>query len=136
MQQPWRSNDFVLRDAGIVWSLWWEKVLRGIAAQNPDLAVSLDPRRDELTGTAVASKAGSAASQAPAAKTVPWRGFIRNQPLQALAYTHFCNNWWVAFAFSAPTLLSVCVCVMLWTGVPGRSPAFKMHTRRHKGAVF
>ena len=26
-------------------------------------------------------------------QTVPWRGFLRNRPVQALAYTHFCNNW-------------------------------------------
>ena len=27
--------------------------------------------------------------------SVPWRGFLRNSPVRALAYTHFCNNWWV-----------------------------------------
>ena len=27
---------------------------------------------------------------------VPWRAFLRNTPVRALAYTHFCNNWWVA----------------------------------------
>lgn len=25
--------------------------------------------------------------------TTPWRAFARNGPLKALAYTHFCNNW-------------------------------------------
>jgi ACS family sodium-dependent inorganic phosphate cotransporter len=24
---------------------------------------------------------------------IPWRAFLRNTPVQALAYTHFCNNW-------------------------------------------
>jgi hypothetical protein len=24
---------------------------------------------------------------------VPWRAFMRSRALQALAYTHFCNNW-------------------------------------------
>lgn len=24
---------------------------------------------------------------------IPWRSFLRNTPIQALAYTHFCNNW-------------------------------------------
>lgn len=24
---------------------------------------------------------------------MPWRAFLRNGPLRALAYTHFCNNW-------------------------------------------
>ncbi len=24
---------------------------------------------------------------------IPWRSFLRNTPVQALAYTHFCNNW-------------------------------------------
>lgn len=23
----------------------------------------------------------------------PWRAFLRNAPVRALAYTHFCNNW-------------------------------------------
>ena len=25
----------------------------------------------------------------------PWRAFLRNTPVRALAYTHFCNNWCV-----------------------------------------
>ena len=28
-----------------------------------------------------------------ARQPVPWRAFVRNAPLRALAYTHFCNNW-------------------------------------------
>jgi MFS transporter, ACS family, solute carrier family 17 (sodium-dependent inorganic phosphate cotransporter), other len=24
---------------------------------------------------------------------IPWRSFLRSTPIQALAYTHFCNNW-------------------------------------------
>lgn len=28
-----------------------------------------------------------------ARQKVPWRAFVRNAPLRALAYTHFCNNW-------------------------------------------
>ena len=26
-------------------------------------------------------------------QSVPWRAVLRNRPVQALAYTHFCNNW-------------------------------------------
>lgn len=26
-------------------------------------------------------------------RRIPWRSFLRNTPIQALAYTHFCNNW-------------------------------------------
>ena len=26
-------------------------------------------------------------------QVTPWRAFLRNTPVRALAYTHFCNNW-------------------------------------------
>ena len=31
-------------------------------------------------------------------QVTPWRAFLRNVPVRALAYTHFCNNWWVPHA--------------------------------------
>lgn len=45
---------------------------------------------------------GSSSDEAGTAETpqhpssVPWRAFLRNRPVQALAFTHFTNNWWVA----------------------------------------
>lgn len=54
---------------------------------------------DEHCTSAAASsnsgdRAGATSSQLDEnGNDVPWRGFVRNRPLQALAYTHFCNNW-------------------------------------------
>jgi hypothetical protein len=55
-----------------------------IAVQEPELAAALVPGQAAGTGGSQAAK-----------EAVPWRAFLRNRPLQALAYTHFCNNWWV-----------------------------------------
>lgn len=66
-----------------------------VALQDPALAANLVP---QLAGGAKQQQVVAEASNGAAAgqqqdEVVPWRGFLRNRPLQALAYTHFCNNW-------------------------------------------
>lgn len=53
-----------------------------------------------------------------AKQPVPWRAFLRNPPLRALGYTHFCNNWCVGGQSSCltnvPVVLAGCLpaCVL------------------------
>jgi hypothetical protein len=68
---------------GLLWVLWWEKVLRDINVQDPDVAERLQRQRQASTSTAASSTE----------EAVPWRAFLRSGPLRALAYTHFTNNW-------------------------------------------
>ena len=68
---------------GLVWSLWWERLMGDCAVRDPEFAEALDGRADK--------------SDVP----VPWRAFLRNRPTQALAGAHFVNNW--------EALLYVCV---------------------------
>lgn len=44
--------------------------------------------------------------------SVPWRAFIRNRAVQALAFTHFCNNWYVVVCMSSRFQFSVCLCTL------------------------
>ena len=60
---------------GLVWSLWWERLMEGVVESEPEIAQALG------------GFAGGKEQQ------VPWRAFLRNRPIQALGFTHFCNNW-------------------------------------------
>lgn len=60
--------------------LWFQSVMAGIEKEEPEVAAQL-----------LAPAEGDVAGSKPDA--MPWRGFLRNAPVRALAYTHFCNNW-------------------------------------------
>ena len=64
---------------GLAWTLWWERLMGSIALQEPEAAKMLLEGRPDEAGTTDSS--------------VPWRAFMRNGPVQALAVTHFTNNW-------------------------------------------
>jgi ACS family sodium-dependent inorganic phosphate cotransporter len=124
----WPSVFYLFGGLGLVWCLWWEKLVEEVRATEPDLVAALtsadgppDPdhaaqqkQQQQLgdsavrlasTGAAAATARTAAAEDAGTAghgghggvidarQKVPWRAFVRNSPLRALAYTHFCNNW-------------------------------------------
>ena len=68
--------------AGLLWSLWWERLMAGVRLKEPEVADKLESRR-EIPGDTTASR------DTP----VPWRAFLRSTPVRSLAYVHFCNNW-------------------------------------------
>ncbi|KAK9791572.1 hypothetical protein WJX73_008883 [Symbiochloris irregularis] len=74
----WQTVFFIFGLVGLGWTWWWERLMAGIAAREPEAATLLSEDR---------SGGGDAAN------IVPWRAFLRNRPVQALACTHFCNNW-------------------------------------------
>ena len=65
-----------------------------IAVQEPELAAALVHKQPHGPSSQQGSTALAAGKEEE--ESVPWRAFIRNRPLQALAYTHFCNNWCVS----------------------------------------
>ena len=68
--------------AGLLWSTWWESVVSAMAEEDPE-------SHHLLTETAASREAAAALPE----QAMPWRAFLRNGPMRALAYTHFCNNW-------------------------------------------
>ncbi len=68
--------------AGLLWSSWWESVVSSMAEDDPEA-------HRLLTETAATREA----SRSEPEQAMPWRAFLRNGPMRALAYTHFCNNW-------------------------------------------
>ena len=71
--------------AGVAWAVWFEHVQGRILETDPDTAAKLEGVARQPDATVVEG-----------GDEVPWRAFLRNTPVRALAYTHFCNNWWVA----------------------------------------
>ena len=84
---------------GLFWCLWFENVLAEVGRTDPDVAAL-------LVGRSAASKASPASAPVEehadsgghggvidADLTIPWRAILRCTSVQALMYTHFCNNW-------------------------------------------
>ncbi|CAG9464006.1 unnamed protein product [Pedinophyceae sp. YPF-701] len=73
----WESVFIVFGGLGLLWTAWWEAEMKRmlLAGEGPEAAPLSLPKSDSDTGA------------------LPWRGFLRSRPLQALAFTHFCNNW-------------------------------------------
>lgn len=81
----WPTVFYAFGLLGLGWAVWFEQVQSGIAIKEPEVAAKLQGYQQH-SGPAVKLTASGE-------QTVPWRGFLRNRPVQALAYTHFCNNW-------------------------------------------
>ena len=71
--------------SGLAWAVWFEHIQSRIAIKEPEVAAKLLGYQQHSGPAAKLTASGE--------QTVPWRGFLRNRPVQALAYTHFCNNW-------------------------------------------
>ena len=57
--------------------------MKNIKEKDPEIAAQLEGRPE-------ADRERKGQAKQP---QVPWRGFLRNRAVQALAYVHFCNNW-------------------------------------------
>jgi ACS family sodium-dependent inorganic phosphate cotransporter len=84
---------------GMVWCLWFEGLLRDIEEADPDMAALLAGRMRSISGGSVegveeeGSGHGGHGGVIDADMPIPWRAFLRSTSVQALMYTHFCNNW-------------------------------------------
>lgn len=77
----WPSVFYGFGIMGLAWVIWWEKLVADMASQEPHVV-------EQLQASSPIGSVGQADNE-----TVPWRAFVRNRPLRALAYTHFTNNW-------------------------------------------
>ncbi|KAL4421893.1 hypothetical protein ABPG77_003695 [Micractinium sp. CCAP 211/92] len=111
----WPSVFYLFGGLGLVWALWWERLVAGIAEREPELVQALttpggagaNPQQQQKGARLDASSAAAAAHDDGAALAghgghggvidarapVPWRAFLRSPALLALGYTHYCNNW-------------------------------------------
>lgn len=81
----WPTVFYAFGLLGLGWAVWFEHVQSRIAIKEPEVAAKLLGYQQH-SGPAVKLTASGE-------QVVPWRGFLRNRPVQALAYAHFCNNW-------------------------------------------
>lgn len=95
----WQVVFYLFGGLGLAWSAWFEKVNNKIKEDEPDVALALSMSDDEaeeleLEKAGMSNNGGSHGGGVISHKqSIPWRSFLRNRPIQALAYTHFCNNW-------------------------------------------
>jgi len=93
----WETVFVVFGAAGLAWVLWFEQLMAGIAASDPETAAALTQDRLSTPSSSSSSEdshgshGGHAAG--PISGTVPWRAFLRSKAVRVLMYTHFCNNW-------------------------------------------
>ncbi|KAI3427037.1 hypothetical protein D9Q98_006978 [Chlorella vulgaris] len=98
----WPSVFYLFGGVGLLWTVWWERLMVEVTAQDPELGAALlgsggtsNTAKQEGQAEADSGTAGHGGHGGviDAKQPVPWRAFLRNPPLRALGYTHFCNNW-------------------------------------------
>lgn len=112
----WPSVFYIFGGMGCMWVFAWEKIMAAITAAEPELAAALSGEGQQQQPAGADGKGAIALGLEAEAdvtvhahgghggvinhtEAVPWRAFVRNKPVLALAYTHFCNNWCVTFQF-------------------------------------
>lgn len=89
----WPSVFYVFGGVGIVWTLWWLKLLQGIKQTDPYTYRNLMGRECTLCQRFLDSVSGHKTKRLHKKEAVPWRAMLRCRAMHALIYTHFCNNW-------------------------------------------
>jgi ACS family sodium-dependent inorganic phosphate cotransporter len=93
----WPSVFFAFGAAGLVWTAWFEGLMRELARADPETAAALTADRlsggHEAAGDAASHEGGSHGGHGghagPISGRVPWRAFLRSRGVRALMYTHF-----------------------------------------------
>lgn len=112
----WPSVFYIFGGLGLLWALWWERLVAGIAETEPELvkalttpggagAIAQQQQQQQQGGARLEAAAhddgaalaghGGHGGVIDARAPVPWRAFLRSPALLALGYTHYCNNWCV-----------------------------------------
>lgn len=110
----WPSVFYIFGGLGLLWALWWERLVAGIAETEPELvkalttpggagAIAQQQQQQQQGGARLEAAAhddgaalaghGGHGGVIDARAPVPWRAFLRSPALLALGYTHYCNNW-------------------------------------------
>ena len=91
----WEAVFVVFGAAGMVWVVWFERLMGGM---DPAMVAALEGSSGREGGESLGMHGPAAAVAAPSngqqpALVIPYRAFLRSRPVQALMFTHFCNNW-------------------------------------------
>jgi ACS family sodium-dependent inorganic phosphate cotransporter len=84
--EPWPVMFYVFGAAGIVFALFWFRLIYGSPARHPHMSAS---ERSLLAGPDVVSSEPRAGSWSE----VPWRKLLSTPAVWALISNHFCSNW-------------------------------------------
>jgi len=87
----WQSVFYLFGGAGLVWCLWWEKLLG--ATYDEGTPQREKEQVDRQRGRAAAAAEGPAEQLPEGGESLPWRAFLREPAVLGLMYVHFCNNW-------------------------------------------
>lgn len=77
----WQSVFYAFGGLGVIWVIFFEGLVSELKESDPEF---VDTVRGGTLGNA---------GKDDVEEAVPWRAMLRCRPLQALMYTHFCNNW-------------------------------------------
>jgi len=98
----WRSVFVVFGGLGLVWVVWFEALMARMAQSDPQLAALL---AGSTTAASVTPGSAAVAADTHAGgdphhagplnpdQPIPYRAFLRSQPVQALCFTHFAHNY-------------------------------------------
>jgi ACS family sodium-dependent inorganic phosphate cotransporter len=98
----WESVFVSFGAVGLVWCVWFERLMAELREADPEVAARLvgnGVAKGETTAKGEAAALATAAADPHAAAPhhslphIPYRAFLRSRSVQALAYAHFCNNW-------------------------------------------
>lgn len=81
----WPSVFYMFGSGGLAWVAWFEFVIRQTISEEPEFGEALTTMQRHPSAMKHAEEA--------AEEEVPWRAILRSRPVQALGFTHFCNNW-------------------------------------------
>lgn len=78
----WESVFYAFGGLGILWVVFFQSTLKEVEKTDPEFIAALTSK--SIPGMEKESD-----------EKLPWRAILRCQPLRALMFTHFCNNWYV-----------------------------------------
>ena len=89
----WESVFYIFGIGGLAWNVWWSSMMAEIKEKDAALFEALSRQIEEQHSSDDDTMMPSDGSTLHNDSNVPWRAFLRSKPVLALAFVHFCNNW-------------------------------------------
>lgn len=81
----WPSVFVAFGGAGLAWVGWFQALLGNVKAEDPEFYSTLLPSNTAFDK--------SNPYELEDHDIIPWRAILRSNPVRALGFAHFCNNW-------------------------------------------
>lgn len=91
----WESVFYIFGISGLAWNVWWRSMMTEMKETDSALFDAMNRQIEEQHSSddeTIVSQT-DASSSSSNTNGVPWRAFLRSKPVLALAFVHFCNNW-------------------------------------------